>query len=128
MTFLTVMFMSLFAIIFPNVLTGLFTEDKDMIALCSRNLPIFVAGMTIFGIQSGAQQCFMALGQVKQSLFFALFRKVILLIPLVLVLPIITGQATSIYYAEPISDGLSAICCFIVFLFTMKKLFVEKSS
>lgn len=128
MTFLTGMFMSLFAIIFPNVLTGLFTEDKDMIALCSRNLPIFVAGMTIFGIQSGAQQCFMALGQVKQSLFFALFRKVILLIPLVLVLPVITGQVTSIYYAEPISDGLSAICCFIVFLFTMKKLFVEKSS
>lgn len=121
LTFTSAFLMSMAAILFPTTIAGMFTSDSEMLLLCQKNLPIFVAGMTIFGLQSGCQQCFMALGQAKQSLFFALFRKVILLIPLVLLLPAVSGQVTAIYYAEPISDGVSAICCFIVFLITAKK-------
>ena len=37
--------------------------------------------MTIFGLQRACQNMFVALGQAKVSIFIALLRKVILLIP-----------------------------------------------
>lgn len=111
--------LSLTGILFPERIAGIFTSDAELIGICSSVLPIYLAGMTIFGLQSGCQSSFMALGQAKKSLFFALFRKVILLTPLALLLPMITNSITGLYLAEPISDALSAIVCgstFFVFL------------
>ena len=47
--------------------------------------------MTIFGLQRACQNMFVALGQAKVSIFIALLRKVILLIPLALMLPYLMG-------------------------------------
>lgn len=105
--------------LFPGKVAAIFTNDTELIELCSKVLPIFVCGMLVFGLQSAAQTCFMALSKAVQALFFACFRKVILLIPLAITLPMITGSVMGIYYAEPISDTLSAICCFTVFLITL---------
>lgn len=106
----------------PTSIAALFTDDVELIELCGRVMPVFMSGMLIFGMQNGCQACFMALGKVKQSLFFALFRKVILLTPLAIILPIVLNSVMGLYYAEPISDGLSAICCGITFLFTLAEI------
>lgn len=101
--------------LFPGVFAKMFTDSAELIALVSRCLPVFLCGLLIFGVQMAGQTTFLALGQAKVSLFIALLRKVILLIPLALILPRITGKAVSIYYAEPISDILSALTCGILF-------------
>lgn len=113
---------SLISILLPGFVASIFTSDPDMINLCKRVMPIFMTGMLVFGMQTGCQQAFLALGQAKTSLFFALFRKVILMVPLAIILPMITKSVISIYYAEAISDAVSAITCGTVFMISLPKI------
>lgn len=107
--------------IFPGFFASLFTNDAQLIALVERMMPIFMCGMLIFGLQQGIQPTFLALGQAKISLFIAVFRKVILLIPLALILPLKFG-VMGIYYAEPVSDVISAVTAVVLFLLNIKKI------
>lgn len=101
--------------IFPELFVKMFTNSSELAELASGVLPVFVCGLLVFGVQMSGQTTFLALGQAKVSLFIALLRKVILLIPLAVILPKVTGSAMSIYYAEPISDIISAVTCGILF-------------
>jgi Na+-driven multidrug efflux pump len=84
-------------------------------------MPIFLAGMTIFGLQRTCQNTFVALGQAKVSLFIALLRKVILLVPLAYILPIFMG-VVGVYTAEAVADALAATICTLIFVFTFSKI------
>ena len=64
------------------------------------------------------QTTFMGLGKAKISLFIALWRKVILLIPLALILPRFMG-ANGVYLAEPIADITSALTAGTLFVLTV---------
>lgn len=112
---------TLLVMIFPGFFAGLFTNDAELIALVEKMMPIFMCGMLILGIQQGIQPTFLALGQAKISLFIAVFRKMILLVPLALILPIRFG-VMGIYYAEPVSDVLSALTAGTLFLLNIKKI------
>ena len=80
------------AMIFPEFYAMMFTNESDLIALTGKVMPVFMAGMLIFGLQNGIQPTFLGLGQAKISLFIALLRKVILLVPLALIFPISSGS------------------------------------
>ncbi len=112
--------------IFPGFFAGMFTGDGELIALVEQVMPIFMCGMLIFGLQQGIQPTFLALGQAKISLFIAVFRKVILLVPLALILPLRFG-VMGIYYAEPISDILSALTATGLFLFHIRKILSKET-
>ena len=66
-------------ILFPEILATAFTNDPQLIVVVEQFMPIFLAGMTIFGLQRACQNMFVALGQAKVSVFIALLRKVFLL-------------------------------------------------
>ena len=112
---------TLLTMIFPSFFAGMFTNDENLVALVQQVMPLFLCGMLVFGLQQGIQPTFLALGQAKISLFIAIFRKVILLIPLALILPLKFG-VMGIYYAEPISDVTSATVATILFLVNIKKI------
>ncbi len=99
----------------PGIFARMFTDSSELISLVEKILPVFVCGMLVFGVQMSSQTTFLALGQARISLFIALLRKVILLIPLAIILPELTGDVMFIYYAEPISDVTSALTCGILF-------------
>ena len=104
--------------LFPKVFVSLFTSQPEMLSLSASKLPVFLAGLLIFGIQMTCQNTFMGLGKAKSSLFIALWRKVILLIPLALILPHFAG-VDGIYWSEPIADTVSALTAGILFVFTV---------
>lgn len=108
-------------IVFPEFFAGMFTNDPGLVELVGEMMPIFMCGMLVFGLQNGIQPTFLALGQAKISLFIAVFRKVILLVPLALILPLRFG-VMGIYYAEPISDILSATVASVLFFTHIKKI------
>lgn len=110
------------AVICPGVYAGIFTSNKALVELTVKVMPTYFIGMTIFGIQSACQATFIALGQAKVSMFIALLRKVILLIPLAIILPRFMG-VMGIYRAEPIADVLSVATTAVLFLITVKKIF-----
>ena len=109
------------AMCFPALYASLFTDDRELIGLVSQVMPVFLFGMLFFGLQNGIQPTFLALGQAKISLFIAMFRKVILLVPLALILPRFFG-VMGIYYAEPISDIISAATACILFALNIKRI------
>ncbi len=117
---------STFAMLNPSFFAKLFTTDAQLIALLEQVIPIFVAGMTIFGIQMTAQSTFIGLGKAGISLFVALLRKVILLIPLAFILSSAFG-VMGVYYAEPIADATSAVTAGILLLITYKRTLAEKN-
>ena len=124
---LTIMFSFTFAacvlvMIFPSFVASFFTEEEALIAVVSKYMPLFFAGMTIFGLQRTCQNTFVALGQAKVSLFIALLRKVLLLIPLALILPSIMGGVVGVYAAEAIADATAAICCMLIFLYQFPRI------
>ena len=69
----------------------------------------------------------MGLGKAKISLFIALWRKIILLIPLAMILPHFAG-VDGIYWSEPIADTVSALTAGLLFVFTAwhKELKIQK--
>lgn len=113
---------TLSAMLFPGVYARIFTEDAALIAVVKKVMPIFVAGMLVFGVQMGCQTTFMGLGQAKISLFMALLRKVFLLVPFAIVFPMVTGDVMSIYFAECSADVIAATVCGIVFLCNIRKI------
>lgn len=125
-TFVAASICCLCTVSFPEIFAGIFTSNEELIALIGEVMPIFMAGIWIFGIQMGCQTTFMGLGQARISLFIALLRKVILLIPLAIVLPKFFG-VTGIYYAEPISDITAAATAGIIFLCVRKKIVSDEA-
>ena len=108
-------------ILFPSGIAAVFTDDETLINVVSRLMPLFLFGMTIFGLQRTCQNMFVALGQAKISVFIALLRKVILLIPLALTLPIFYG-VDGVYLAEGVSDATAAIICTLIFVYKFPRI------
>ena len=78
-------------------------------------------------LQMSAQNTFVAMGEAKKATFFAIYRKLILLIPLIFILPRIGFGLTGVFLAEPVADTISAITCFVTFMLTTyRKLSKEK--
>ena len=116
-----IMIMGGIGVLFPHIYVGIFTESHDLSSLTIKFMPIFILGMCIFGIQQAIQGTFLALGQAKFSIFIALLRKVILLVPLAIILPIFIG-VKGIYLAEPIADISSVSIASLIFILNYKKI------
>lgn len=113
---------TLSAMVLPGMYARIFTDDEELIAVVRQVMPVFVAGMLIFGVQMGCQTTFMGLGQAKISLFMALLRKVFLLVPFAVIFPMVTKDVMSIYFAECSADVIAAVTCGIVFLCNIRKI------
>ncbi len=96
--------------IMPGNVASIFTDDTALIAYTEKSMRIYLAMLLIYGIQIACQYSFVALDQAKKAIFLTIWRKIILLIPLIFILPqILSGSAMGIFLAEPIADTI-AIC------------------
>lgn len=111
---------------FPRFYAGFFANEAELVSLTGQVIPIFMVGMLVFGLQNGIQPTFLALGQAKISLFIAVLRKIILLIPLALILPHFMG-VMGVYVAEPVSDVISATTATVLFVVNIKKILSEET-
>lgn len=126
----------------PQILISAFTSDMQFIEVTKWALRIYMGTTLFFGIQTACQQTFIALGQAKISVFLAVLRKIILLIPLIIILPKIIGpsfalnfipeeiaalfthpeKVFAVFLAEPIADLGAVICTSILFKLNFKKI------
>ena len=110
----------LIILLFPQMFAGMFSSDQKLVSYTAWALRIYMAGIFSIGFQVSCQQSFMALGQAKVSLFLAVLRKIILLIPLIFILPHLPFFADqkvfAVFLAEPVSDILAATVTTSVFL------------
>lgn len=115
-------------VLFPGAFVRMFTDSPEIIEIGTYGLRIYVFGFMFMGAQSACQQTFVALGQAKISTFLALLRKIILLIPLAIILPMLGFGTDGLFYAEPISDILAVLTTVTLFVLNINKMLSHGSS
>lgn len=74
----------------------------------------------MMAMQFAGQSTFVALGKSKQAVFFSIFRKVIIVVPLTLWLPYVGDLgASGVFWAEGISNVIGGVTCFGTMLLTV---------
>lgn len=110
------------AMFIPHIFTKIFTNSAELSAYTVWAIRIYMAASLMFGAQVACQQTFIALGNAKASVFLALLRKVILLIPLIFVLPLLLeNKVMGVFLAEPIADFCAVCVTVTMFVISLKK-------
>lgn len=117
----------LICMLLPQTFILIFTDQAELIAFTKWAMRIYMAVSLIFGVQISCQQTFIALGNAKTSVFLALLRKVLLLIPLIYILPaFMEDKLIAVFLAEPVADVIAVTTTSILFYRTYRSLGKEK--
>lgn len=113
--------------LFPGVFVAIFNNKPELVSIATWALRVYMAGMVALGIQSACQQTFVALGQAKISLFLALLRKIILLIPLIYIFPLLFGdKVLAVFMAEPAADLIAGLSTAAVFAWRFPRILARR--
>lgn len=108
--------------IFPYTLVSLFNKtDFKLTSISVNGIKIFMLMFPIVGFQIVSSNFFQAIGKAKISMFLALLRQVIVLIPMLFILPRIFGL-NGVWMAAPVSDTASSILTAIFLMLEIKNL------
>lgn len=109
----------------PSMFARIFTNDPALIEMVIPSLRIFMGMSLFFSLQIAIQQTFIALGNARVSIFLAILRKIILLIPLILIMPrFFPGNpVNAIFFAEPIADTIAVIVTCIFAFINFREIF-----
>ncbi len=102
----------------PRPLISIFSDDAQTIAVGAEMMNIYFFGFVFMSFQFVGQSTFQALGKAKKAIFFSLFRKAMIVVPLTLLLPRWFG-VEGVFLAEPISNALGGLACFITMWLTV---------
>ncbi len=97
----------------PQQLMAVFSGDTALVNTGAHMLNLYFFGFFFMAFQFAGQTTFQSLGKVKQAIFFSLFRKVMIVVPLTLVLPTIGLGVEGVFLAEPISNAVGGLACFL---------------
>lgn len=107
----------------PGFFVGLYNDKPELTQTAVWALQVYSAGSFLLGIQNPCQQTFLALGQAKVSLFLSILRKVIVLIPLILLLPnLMSDKLLAVFVAEPVTDILATAVTAALFFWEMPRI------
>lgn len=111
----------LIVLLFPKQLIQIFSNDEQTIAEGARALYIYFFGFVFMAFQFAGQSTFQGLGKKKQAVFFSMLRKVVIVTPLTLLLPVLGFGVDGVFLAEPISNIIGGLACFLTMWFTLYK-------
>jgi len=111
----------IFIMLFPEMLCGIFTTDKGVLEKGPSALNLYFFGFFFMAFQFAGQTVFQALGNAKRAIFFSLLRKVVIVVPLTIILPIIGFGVNGVFLAEPISNAIGGLACFVTMWITVYK-------
>ena len=109
----------LLIVIFPRFWFGIFSDDISMMETGVDVLKIYFFGFVFMAFQFAGQSTFQALGDAKHAIFFSLLRKAIIVVPLTLILPRVGFGVTGVFLAEPISNVIGGVACYVTMRMTV---------
>lgn len=116
----------LLAEIFPGMFVAIFTNDPELAQLSRWALRIYLGCVFLMGLQISCQQSFIAFGNSKVSAFLAIFRKILVLIPLIYILPaFMQDKVQAVFLAEPIADFIAVSTTVTLFTVNFRKMLRE---
>lgn len=113
LTWLTVVF-------FPSFFIGIFSSDRELFAVARPALHIYFFAFVFMALQYCGQTTFKALNRKGHAIFFSLFRKALIVIPLTYLLSYGYGLGTDgVFIAEPVSNVIGGTACFVTMYLTV---------
>ena len=104
----------------PQVFIRLFGGTGEVLTLGAHSMHLYFFGFCFMAFQFCGQTVFTGLGKPKRAIFFSIFRKVIIVVPLTLLLPRLFGIGVDgVFLAEPISNVIGGLACFITMMVTV---------
>lgn len=114
-------------LLFPQMYIRLFSSDTQMLEVTTRALRIYFSLFVFMSFQQVGQSTFVALGKAKQAIFFSLFRKIIIVVPLTIILPLFMGS-DGVVAAEPISNLVGGMASYLTMRYITSKEFKRAAS
>ncbi len=104
----------------PRFFLHLFTSRTEMIENGVPAMRVYFCGIFMMALQFAGQSTFVALNRPKQAVFFSLLRKVIIVVPLTILLPMAGNLGTDgVFMAEPVSNVIGGAACFVTMFITV---------
>ena len=108
-------------VLFPRFWFGIFSDDLSLIEPGIEAMKIYFFGFVFMSFQFAGQTTFQALGDAKHAIFFSLLRKAVIVAPLTILLPRLGFGVLGVFMAEPISNVLGGLACYITMRLTVYK-------
>ena len=105
--------------VFPQFFLKLFSSDPELIRAGVPALHAYFFGFFLMTLQFAGQTTFQALGKAKRAIFFSLFRKVVIVVPLTVLLPTLGFGVMGVFMAEPVSNLIGGGACFLTMYFSL---------
>ncbi len=107
-------------VIFPSFWIHLFNSDPVLLQDGVPALQLYFFGFVMMAFQFAGQAAFTALGKARQAVFFSLFRKIVIVVPLTIALPYVGGLGVNgVFLAEPVSNFVGGLACYITMYLTV---------
>ena len=106
-------------VLFPRFWFGIFSDDVSMMQPGIEAMKIYFFGFVFMSFQFAGQTAFQALGDAKHAIFFSLLRKAIIVVPLTLLLPRLGFGVLGVFLAEPVSNVIGGLACYVTMRLTL---------
>ena len=114
-------------LLFPHRFIRLFNSEDLMLEAGVPAMHIYFFGLFMAAFQFSGQFTFVALGRSKEAIFFSTLRKLLIVVPLTLILPMVGNlDANGVFLAEPISNFISGAACYATMYFVVWKRMLSK--
>ena len=103
--------------LFPAFVIGIFSSDTGLMETALPSFNLYFSTFIFMVFQHCGQIVFKSLGKKNHAIFFSLFRKGLIVVPLTYLLPYAFHMGTAgVFAAEPVSNVLGGMACFITML------------
>ena len=109
----------LLIVLFPGFWFGIFSDDVSMMQPGIEAMKLYFFGFVFMSFQFAGQTAFQSLGDAKHAIFFSLLRKAIIVAPLTVLLPRVGFGVLGVFLAEPISNVIGGLACYITMRLTI---------
>lgn len=103
--------------LFPGTVVRLFNGEVELLEVSVISMRWHFALFFFMAFQYVGQTVFVSLGKAKQAVFFSLFRKAVLGVPLILLLPHLWNMGIyGVLAAEPITNVVGGLACYLTMM------------
>lgn len=115
--------LALFLVIelFPHALVRLFTSERELLEVTSKEIKIYLSMLPLVGVQTVCAQYFQAVGNPRRSSVLSFLRYGIIVVPSILMIAPMLG-VQGIFLSNAISDGLASLIAIAFIIFELKRL------
>ncbi len=103
-------------------------NNQEVIQASIKYIRVYMYGIIPLAFQYVFVDGLTGMGQAKYSIWLSLNRKLVLLLPLIYIIPLITKEAESAFYAELIADIASGIVTSVVYIIIVPKILKKQEN